>query len=105
MPDPSPDVADPNEDLQQLQQRFLVALAAKDKGDIDAAEDELRAVLRVEPRLPEPRMELARILLDTGRPLMAARQLYLSLAFRERGPYWDAPPEIADRLVFFELDL
>ena len=47
----------------------------------------------------------SRILLDTGRPLMAARQLYLSLGFRERGPYWDAPPEIADRLVFFELDL
>lgn len=46
-----------------------------------------------------------RIQLDTGRPLVAAQNLYLSLGFRERGPYWDPPAEILDRLVFFQLDL
>jgi len=94
VPDPSPDVADPNEDLQQLQQRFLVALAAKDKGDIDAAEDELRAVLRVEPRLPEPRMELARILLDTDRLDDAEPHARQALEHLEAGGQWtDELPE------------
>lgn len=57
-----------NEDLLAvLEQRFLDALRAKDAGEIDRAEDELRDILRLEPRLAEPRMELARILLDTNR--------------------------------------
>ncbi|MAC79208.1 MAG: GNAT family N-acetyltransferase [Rhodobacteraceae bacterium] len=46
-----------------------------------------------------------RIQLDTGRPLVAAQKLYLSLGFRERTPYWDPPADILDRLVFFQLDL
>jgi tetratricopeptide (TPR) repeat protein len=55
------------EELAALGQRFLAALQAKDVGNIDDAEDELREILRAEPRLAEPRMELARILLDTNR--------------------------------------
>lgn len=53
--------------LEELGQRFLAALKLKDSAKIDSAEDELRAILRTEPRLAEPRMELARILLDTDR--------------------------------------
>lgn len=53
--------------LEALETRFMAALKDKDEGRIDAAEEELRAILRVEPRLAEPRMELARILLDTDR--------------------------------------
>lgn len=61
--------ADDNEAraLERLGERFMAALARKEKGDLDAAEDELRAILRTEPRLAEPRLELARILLDTDR--------------------------------------
>ena len=55
------------EALDALGPRFMAALAAKDKGRLDEAEDELRALLKIEPRLPEPRLELARILLDSGR--------------------------------------
>ncbi|MEQ1508617.1 MAG: tetratricopeptide repeat protein [Myxococcota bacterium] len=54
-------------ELDALGERFLAALARKERGEIDAAEDELRAILRQEPRLGEPRLELARILLDTDR--------------------------------------
>lgn len=45
------------------------------------------------------------IRMDTGKPLKAATQLYLSLGFELRGPYYDVP-EIADGLLlFFELRL
>ncbi len=58
---------DEDEALEELARRFLTALAAKDSGRVDEAEQALRGVLSVEPRLPEPRLELARILLDTDR--------------------------------------
>lgn len=53
--------------LDALSEKFMAALEQKDRGLIDAAEDALRAILRSEPRLAEPRLELARILLDTDR--------------------------------------
>lgn len=62
-----PEQDDENERLEALSQRFMRALSLKQEGDVDKAEDELRAVLREEPRLPEPHLELARVLLDTGR--------------------------------------
>jgi len=89
-----PTVQDPNEDLGGLEQRFLRALAAKDKGDIDAAEDELRAILRAEPRLPEPRLELARILLDTDRVADAEPHAREAIDHLEAGGQWtDELPE------------
>ena len=56
-----------DEQLDALGRRFLEALDRKRAGDVDGSEDELRAILKVEPRLAEPHMELARILLDTDR--------------------------------------
>ena len=53
--------------LAALGARFMAALALKNTGKLDDAEDELRAILRIEPRLAEPRMELTRLLLDTDR--------------------------------------
>lgn len=63
------DTTQPQEDnhLAALEPRFLAALARKDSGDLDGAEDELRAILKLEPRLAEPHIELARVLLDTDR--------------------------------------
>ncbi|MGV6848131.1 MAG: GNAT family N-acetyltransferase [Marinibacterium sp.] len=46
-----------------------------------------------------------RILMDTGQPLKAAQQLYLSLGFQLRGAYWDVPDFARGRLVFFEMAL
>ncbi len=45
------------------------------------------------------------IRMDTGRAMTAATQLYLSLGFQLRGPYYDVP-EVADGLMlFFEMPL
>ncbi len=46
-----------------------------------------------------------RILMDTGHPLTAAQDLYLSLGFRRRGPYQDMPDWIRDNMIYFEMDL
>jgi GNAT superfamily N-acetyltransferase len=46
-----------------------------------------------------------RILMDTGTPLKAAQNLYLSMGFRLRGPYQKMPDIAKDRAIFFEMDL
>lgn len=46
-----------------------------------------------------------RVLMDTGRVLTDAQALYDKMGFRRRGPYHDAPEEIAELLVFYEMDL
>ena len=74
--------------LQALGKRFLAALAAKDAGQIDQAEEELTAILKEEPRLPEPRMELGRILLDTERIEAAEEHARLALEHLESGGQW-----------------
>lgn len=47
----------------------------------------------------------ARVVLDTSVNLGPARALYLSLGFRERGPYQDIPPAVLPHLLFFEAAL
>ena len=54
-------------ELERLSSLFLTALSAKDAGKLDAAEEVLRDVIKAEPRLAEPHLELGRILLDTDR--------------------------------------
>ena len=43
--------------------------------------------------------------LDTGRNHDEALGLYRSLGFREIQPYYDAPPELQDHLIFMEAPL
>jgi tetratricopeptide (TPR) repeat protein len=74
--------------LEELGQRFLTALQLKDGAKLDLAEDELRAILRTEPRLAEPRMELARILLDTDRLDEALEQAREALEVLEKNGPW-----------------
>lgn len=74
--------------LQELEPRFMRAIEAKDAGKLDVAEDEFRAILRVEPRLAEPRMELARILLDTDRIEEAEDHAREALEQLEMGSQW-----------------
>lgn len=79
--------------LDALGQRFLAALALRER-DVDRAEDELRAIVRTEPRLGEPRLELARILLDTDRLDDAEDQAREALAVFQGGGQWiDDLPE------------
>jgi len=80
---------DEQERLDELSRRFLAALADKDAGRIDPAEDELHAILKVEPRLPEPRMELARILLDSDRVEEAEDHARLALEHLQAGGRWN----------------
>ena len=80
--------------LTELESRFLAALSSKEAGDLDAAEEELRAILRVEPRLPEPHLELGRLLLDTDRLDDAEDHVREALRLVEAGGQWtDEIPE------------
>lgn len=90
--------------IEELGQRFMGALRAKNAGDIDAAEDELRAILRVEPRLPEPHMELGRVLLDTDRLQEAESHAREALEHLEAGgPWTDELPENVVRALAWAL--
>jgi tetratricopeptide (TPR) repeat protein len=85
------DVEEPDfesEAIQQLARRFMAALADKDAGNVDRAEDELRAIVSEEPRLAEPRMELARLLLDTDRIAPAEEQAREALEQLEKTGVW-----------------
>ena len=46
-----------------------------------------------------------RVVLDTSRTLTGAVALYLSLGFKERGPYQPIPDDVLPHLRFFELPL
>jgi tetratricopeptide (TPR) repeat protein len=87
--------------LAALEPRFLAALSRKEVGDLDAAEEELRSILRVEPRLPEPHLELSRILLDTDRLDEAEVHAREALRLVEAGGQWtdEIPEEVLQALV------
>lgn len=91
--------------LEELGRRFLAALARKERGDIDRAEDDLRAILRQEPRLAEPRMELARILLDTDRLEEAEDHAREALDVLVKGGQWtdDLPENVVQALAWATL--
>ncbi len=85
----APDLIDrPEPHLKGLSERFLAALEELRQGRIDRADKALRAILAVEPRLAEPRLELARILLDTGRLDDAESQARQALEILEAGGQW-----------------
>lgn len=74
--------------LQELGPRFLAALEARRRGDIDTAAELLRQVLKTEPRLAEPRMELANILLSTGQIAEAEEEAREAIRILESGGRW-----------------
>ncbi len=45
------------------------------------------------------------ILMDTSRRQVAAYKMYVSMGFRERGPYQDIPEEMVEKMHFFEMAL
>ena len=80
--------------LDDLGARFMQALTWKDAGSIDDAEDALRAIVKAEPRLPEPQLELARLLLDSDRLADAETHAREGLSHLEQtGPWTDELPE------------
>lgn len=92
----APELSATESHLAGLSERFLLALAARDKGDLDAASELLRSILRVEPRLAEPQMELARVLLDTEQLDEAEEYAREAVRILEGGGQWtdDLPEEV-----------
>lgn len=76
--------------LDALGARFLDALRHKDAGQLEDAEDGLLDILRVEPRLAEPHLELARMYLDTDRIADAEPHAREALTYLEAGGQWIA---------------
>ena len=74
--------------LADLQQNFLLALELNAAGKLDKAEGLLRQILKTEPRLPEPHMELARILLETDRVGEAESHAVQALEYLENPGQW-----------------
>ena len=80
--------------LEALQDQFMVGLECTQAGHIDRAAELFRNILKMEPRLAEPRMELARLLLDTGQIDEASEQLAEAISVLEKGGQWiDQIPE------------
>lgn len=82
--------------LEALAARFMTAMNLKNEGDLDRAEEVLREIIRSEPRLAEPHMELARILLDTERVEDAEPHAREALTHLDAGGPWTAeiPPNV-----------
>lgn len=98
-------MADREAHLDSLQPRFMAALALREKGKVDEAIDLLRGVLRDEPRLAEPRMELARIHLDTGRLEEAEIEAREAIRLLESGGQWtdDLPENVVQAIAWATL--
>lgn len=82
----SEEVQEPH--LQELQVKFMAAMEARRRNDIDRAVELLGEVLKGEPRLAEPRLELGRVHLDTGRLEEAEAQTREALRVLEAGGQW-----------------
>ena len=80
--------------LDELGAQFMAAVHARNAGKLQEAEEALRAIIRVEPRLAEPHMELGRLLLDIGQLEEAEARAREALEQLERGGTWtDEIPE------------
>lgn len=71
-----------------LQARFQQALVARERDDVDGAAELLRSVLAAEPRLAEPRLELAHILMNTRQLDEAEEQAREALRILQTGGQW-----------------
>ncbi len=73
---------------RDLEAPFLKALKARRDGKIDRAMDLLKEVIRGEPRLPEPHLELAHIHLEAERFVLAEEEAREGLKWLEQGGRW-----------------
>lgn len=74
--------------LDGLDDKFMVGLEKLRAGEIDAAAEIFRRVLQVEPRLAEPRIELARILMETKQLTEAEAEAREAIRILESGGQW-----------------
>ena len=85
-----------DEHTRALQGPFLKALKRRRAGKIEEAMDLLNEVLKSEPRLPEPHLELVHIHLGAERLSLAEDSAREGLKWLERGGQWveDLPPNV-----------
>lgn len=74
--------------LEGLDQRFLGGLKSFEEGDVDGAAESFRRILKIEPRLAEPRIELGRILLETGQLQESEAEFREAIRILEGGGIW-----------------
>lgn len=74
--------------LDDLGPRFLEGLRLRAEGKTDEAMEVFAAVLRAEPRLAEPRLEMGRVWLEQGRLDDAEPQLREAIRILELGGQW-----------------
>jgi tetratricopeptide (TPR) repeat protein len=92
--DPPDLLTEPEAALKALEGRFLEACALVRDGRAEEALAAFAAVLRVEPRLAEPRMERARLLLEDGDLEEAEAEVREAIRILEAGGAWlEDPPE------------
>jgi tetratricopeptide (TPR) repeat protein len=75
--------------LAPLNGRFLQAMTYRRNGHVDRAADSLRAILKIEPRLAEPHMELASIHLSLEQPERAVEHAREAVRLLEAGSRWN----------------
>ncbi len=82
------------ENLKRLEIQLQAALELRRKGEIDKAAEALKGILKSEPRLAEPRLELASILLHAGQLEEAEGHAEEAISILESGGQWtDEIPE------------
>jgi tetratricopeptide (TPR) repeat protein len=105
MSDPGHDNIDAPEDhLQSLVPLMEKALRLRSEGNEEQAVAVLRDILRVEPRLAEPRLELCHIAAGEGRHDEAEAQARMAVEALRGGGQWTADLE-ADEILSFALNL
>lgn len=92
----------PEPHLAALGPRFLKGLALRNAGKIDEALEVFSQVLLAEPRLPEPRMERARIRLEMGQLEDAETDVREAIRVLDGGGQWseDVPENVVQALAW-----
>ena len=81
-------INDPEAHLEGLGDQFMAAVQRMEKKDIDGAAEIFRRILQKEPRLAEPRIELARILIETRQTEEAESEIREAIRILESGGQW-----------------
>lgn len=86
----------PEAHLAALAPRFLAAIQKRSAGQVDAALEAFADILKTEPRIAEPRMEIARIYLEMGRLDDAEAEAREAIRILELGGQWteDLPEHV-----------
>jgi tetratricopeptide (TPR) repeat protein len=101
-PDETPALHEDESHLEGLDKRLLDALEARRKGDVDAASELLRSILSVEPRLAEPRLELASMLIEAEQLEEAEAEAREAARLLDLGGQWtqDVEPGVLRSLAW-----